>query len=600
MRKLFVGLLFVAEILAQSQSDGKKLPVRPLFIEEPAAHVPMRDGVVLVADVFRPDTRQKVPAILVRTPYGRKGNSLLGYRLFVQEGYAVVIQDVRGRYGSAGKYGSITQEGRDGNDTINWIAEQPWSNGRVGMAGASYLGMVQWWAAIAQNPHLKAIAPMVSGDDEYFDRYYSTGGALKLGHRLLWISQNLTPPGLMRPKFNSYISLLPQRSLDKAATFNKQELWRSVMDHPSYDSFWKKLSIREQMQRVSIPVLSMGGWFDNYGESDLDAFARLRKRGVPCELWIGPWAHNFAYRFPTMDFGSNARVPTRSLQLAWFNRVLKQEPQTQKVAETAPLHLFVMGPNVWREEREWPLARTRYTSYYLASNGRANSAAGDGVLRLRPQPQGPADKFTYDPSDPVPTKGGAICCDPVVLPPGPLDQTAVEKRQDVLVYTSEILRDPVEVTGPVNALLYIATSAIDTDFTAKLVDVFPNGKPLGITDGILRLRYRLSPEKPVLAKRNTPYQILIRTGVTSYVFAPGHRIRVEISSSNFPRYDRNLNTGRPVADETTPVVAQQTVFHNERYPSAVILPIIPRSQQEAVRRQQRAYGRIHPMGTAVE
>jgi len=257
----------------------------------------------------------------------------------------------------------------------------------------------------------------------------------------------------------------------------------------------------------------------------------------------------------------------------WFDRWTKH-PEAREL--TPPLlHLFVMGPDVWREEHEWPLARTRYTPLYLVSYGSANSSKGDGVLRWQPVLKSMADTFSYDPKNPVPTSGGTICCEPAVFPPGPLDQRSVEARADVLVYTSAPLTEDLEVTGPVRTVLYVSTSANDTDFTAKLVDVQPDGRPLLVTDGIQRLRYRLSLDKPVLVKRNAAYQISVDTGVTSYVFAPGHRIRVEVSSSNFPKFDRNLNSAGLNADQSKLTKAKQTVYHEKGYPSAIILPVIP-------------------------
>ena len=546
--------------------------------EELGVTIPMRDGVRLAADVVLPPGAGRWPSVLVRTPYGRKSSVMAGYQFFVRRGYAVILEDVRGRYESQGVFGDTVQEGPDGNDTINWISEQPWSNGRVAMAGNSYLGMVQWWAAVQDNPHLAAISPMCSGDDEYLDRFYSEGGALQLGHRLVWLAQNLTPPSHVRPLFASYIDHLPLRSADLAATGVVLPPWRTALAHPSYDSFWRRFSIREQIQRVEVPVLSFGGWFDEYAESDLDAFARLAKRHEAVETWIGPWAHNPGWKFPTRDFGPQAVLPIRTKQADWFDRWVKKAPSLaeETEAETPLLHLFVMGPNVWREEHEWPLARTRQTPLYLNSEGHANSSAGDGVLHWQPVKESPSDVFTYDPEDPVPTEGGAICCDPNLLPPGPLDQTTVERRDDVLVYTTPPLNEEVEVTGPVRVVLYVATSANDTDYTAKLVDVQPDGHPLLVTDGIQRLRYRLSLAEPVFVKRNTAYEISIDAGVTSYVFATGHRIRLEVSSSNFPRFDRSLNSVRPNADEMKIGKARQTVFHEHGYPSAIILPIIPR------------------------
>lgn len=540
--------------------------------------VPMRDGVRLAADLFLPPNAAasggRWPTVLIRTPYSRKSLASQSYRYFARRGYAVVIEDVRGRFASQGKFGNIVQEGADGNDTINWISEQPWSNGRVAMAGGSYLGMVQWWAALEENPHLAAISPVCSGDDEYTDRYYSTGGALKLGHRLLWVSENLTPPSGVPALLASYIRHLPLKSADIAATGVPQPLWRSALAHPSFDDYWKRLSVRERINRVNVPALSFGGWFDNYAQSDLDAFSRLALQRKPVETWIGPWAHNPAYRFPTRDFGPQARIGIRSLEADWFDRWLKKNPST-----VAPLlHIFVMGPDVWREEHEWPLARTHYTPLYLESEGRANSSAGDGTLRWQPVSRSKTDTFTYDPRDPVPTVGGAICCEPKILPPGPLDQTAVETRKDVLVYTSAPLTEDLEVTGPVRTILYVATSANDTDFTAKIVDVAPGGRPLAVTDGIQRLRYRLSLDRPIFVKQNQAYQISVDAGVTSHVFASGHRIRLEVSSSNFPRFDRNMNTTAPNGEQTKPIKARQTLFHEKGYPSAIILPVIGKAK----------------------
>ena len=330
------------------------------------------------------------------------------------------------------------------------------------------------------------------------------------------------------------------------------------------------------MNKIVVPVLSMGGWFDTYASGDLDMFSRLSSEHHTIETWIGPWAHNPSLKFRMSDFGPQASIGIRARQAAWFDRWLKTQPVNEHPeAQDSLLHIFVMGRNAWREEHEWPLARTRYTSLYLSSNGHANSSSGDGMLRWRPARKALADAFTYDPRNPVPTMGGATCCEASVLPAGPLDQTAVERRPDVLVYTSPALAEDLEVTGPVRVVLYIATSANDTDFTAKLVDLAPDGRPLLVTDGIQRLRYRLSLNHPAFAKRNTAYQINIDAGVTSFVFAAGHRIRLEISSSNFPRFDRNLNSLRANADETKFTEAQQTVFHERGYASALILPVIP-------------------------
>ena len=355
--------------------------------------VAMRDGIHLDTNVFHPSGLARFPAILVRTPYGKGADLPAGYASFLDRGYAVVLQDVRGRYASEGVFDALDQEGPDGYDTLNWIATQSWSDGKIGMMGGSYLGIAQWRVAVLNNPHLKAIFPVVSGYDDYFDRFYSTGGATKLGHRLLWFSENLTPPGLAKPKFDDYINHVPLRTSDRAATTRTLSLYQAVLDHPTYDSFWKNISVREKLDRIQIPVFSVGGWYDNYVESDLDAFTALHKasRGtdVKHRILIGPWAHNMSTPFGGINFGDDSSAPIRSYQIEWFDRWLKGTPdeaapytreawhKTRAEVDEAPVHIFVMGVNRWRDEREWPLARTRYTPMYLGGKGHANSLTGD-------------------------------------------------------------------------------------------------------------------------------------------------------------------------------------------------------------------------------
>jgi putative CocE/NonD family hydrolase len=563
--------------------------------------VAMRDNVRLDTNVFYPAASGRFPTVLVRTPYGKGSDLPAGYQSFINHGYAVVMQDVRGRYGSGGMFDVLNQEGPDGFDTLNWIAAQPWSDGKVGMIGGSYLGIAQWRVALLNNPHLKAIFPVVSGSDEYRDRYYSPGGALKLGHRLLWMSQNLTTPGAAKPKFTDYIDHLPLRTVDRSATRRTLGFYQTILNHPNYDSFWKDLSVQEHIDRVHVPVFSVGGWYDNFAESDLEAFAALHKLYGRLDdkhrIMIGPWAHNMSTPFPGVSYGDDSSSPIRSYQIEWFDHWLKGEPEDARrfspeswhavraEVDEAPVHIFVMGVNRWRDEPDWPLARAKTTALYLASERAANSLNGDGVLQWKPErakaPTPSSDSFTYDPRNPVPTRGGAVCCDPKIFPWGPIDQRPVEKRQDVLVYTSAPMKQDLEVTGPIRVVLYASTSALDTDFTVKLVDVFPNGEARNLTDGILRVRHRDGLEKAELAEPGKVYPLLIDAGVTSNVFLAGHALRIEVSSSNFPRFDRNPNTGRPFADETTLKKAQQMVYHSRQYPSHVLLPVIPASERQA-------------------
>ncbi len=538
----------------------------------------MRDGVRLAASIFLPplgSDHARLPAILVRTPYGRGAGITPNYQAFVDHGYAVVVEDVRGRYESEGVFQPLHQEPADGDDTLNWIARQYWSDGKVGMVGGSYQGIVQWKVAPLNNPHLKAIFPVVSGNDDYRDRFYSPGGALKLGHRLEWMSENQRAPGY-HPDFSKYTLHLPLRTADILATGWTSEMYRAALDHPAYDSFWRAISTREQLQRIRIPVFSVGGWYDNFVESDLEAYAGLHKSSGLNRILIGPWAHNMSYGFEGVNFGPEAAVPIRTLQLEWFDQWLMGK-DTPLVSQP-PVKIFVMGANKWREEREWPPESASERRFFLVSSGKANTLNGDGALDEKPKWRVSEDRYVFDPRDPAPTLGGAVCCNPLIFPWGPKDQRPVEKRKDVLVYTTRPLKRDVEAIGPVKVVLYVATSARDTDFTAKLVDVFPDGYARNLTDGVLRLRYRNSLEKPELAHAGEVYRITLDAGVTSNVFLKGHRIRVEISSSNFPRFDRNPNTGGPIADEIRLRPASQTVYHDRQRPSHVLLLVMPESK----------------------
>ncbi|MEP6714001.1 MAG: CocE/NonD family hydrolase [Terriglobia bacterium] len=548
----------------------------PLFAAAPVREfdvaVPMRDGVRLSANVFRPAASIRYPTILLRTPYGKGRELTLNYLSFVERGYAVVVQDVRGRYLSGGEFEPINQEVNDGDDTLNWIAAQPWSDGGVGMYGGSYLGIAQWKAALSHNPHLKAIFPYVSGDDDYRDRFYSPGGAMKLGHRLLWIAENMRAPDYVEPDFRKYIWMMPERLADTLAAGLPTSLWQEVASHPEYDKFWKTGSVREHLKDIHVPVYSFGGWYDNYVEGDLEAFETLSKSNPQDRITVGPWPHIFSSPFASVTYGKSATVPLRPLQLGWFDRWLKGR---DAVEPGHPVRIFVMGTDKWRDEDEWPLARARPVKLYLSARNHANSIYGDGVLGGEQDKSAPADTFVYDPGKPVPTRGGAVCCDAKVFPWGPMDQLAVEKRSDVLVYTTPPLDSDMEVTGPIKLVLFASSTAPDTDFTAKLVDVFPDGEARNLTDGILRVRYRDSLEHAKLMTPGQVYRLNIDVGVTSNVFRAKHRIRLEISSSNFPRYDRNPNTGGAVADERQLRKATQTVYHDRDRHSYLLVPVIP-------------------------
>ncbi len=539
--------------------------------------VPMRDGVRLAANIFLPGQGSHYPALLERTPYGKGADITPNYQAFVDRGYAVVAQDVRGRYESEGVFEPLTEESDDGDDTLNWIARQAWSNGKIGMMGGSYRGIVQWKAALGGNPHLKAIFPVVSGWDDYIDRFYSTGGAMKLGNRLEWLAENLKLPDY-KPDFASYVLHLPVRAADAAATGRSVKMFQQAVEHPAYDSYWRSISTRERIRDVRVPVFSVGGWYDNFAESDLEASAAVRSEGRPGRILIGPWPHNMSYKFKDVDFGADSQIPIHALQLAWFDRWLKgiDSPDLHR----PPVKIFVMGLNAWREDRSWPPPAARRRSFYLTSGGRANSLNGDGRLSEAPPQVSATDRFAFDPSDPTPTMGGPVCCNPNVFPWGPMDQRPVESRKDVLVYTTEPLSEDLEAIGPVTVTLYAASSAKDADFTAKLVDVWPNGYARNLTDGVLRLRYRDSLEKPEAATPGAVYRIVIDAGVTANAFLKGHRVRLEIAGGSFPRFDRNSGTGGRNAYETKLQRSSQTVYHDRDHPSELTLMAVPAPKEQ--------------------
>jgi uncharacterized protein len=579
-----VRRLLLITSLGTLAAFGQSATIKQLHV-----HVPMRDGVMLSANVFRPGGPGAVSTILIRTPYGKGDDWSQNHEAFVEHGYAVVVEDVRGRYESQGTFQPLTQEPQDGDDTLNWIARQPWSNGKVGMTGGSYLGIVQWKVATLNNSHLKAIFPWVSGDDDYRDRYYSTGGAMKLGHRLLWVEENLKLPGYDPPSFDKFVMALPLRHSDSVVTGHQVPLLQKVLEHPADDAYWQSISVREQLKNIKVPVFSVGGWYDNYVESDLDAFATLHKQSNVNRILIGPWPHNVNTIMPGNDFGRDSQIFFRKTQLEWFDQWLKDKdvPMMSK----PPVRIFVMGSNQWRDESDWPPKGTRMVKFYLESGGHANSLNGDGTLTNEPVMKSEHDVYVFDPHNPVPTRGGAVCCNPKIFPWGPMDQRPVEQRNDVLVYSTPVLREDVEVTGRIEVTLFAASTAPDTDFSAKLVDVFPNGAARNLTDGMLRARYRKSLENPELLKKGEVAEYKIDAGVTSNVFQKGHRIRVEISSSNFPRFDRNPNTGRPIADETELVPATQTIHHDHKHESYVLLPLAPDPSLRAARASTGTYRR---------
>ncbi|MEW6355115.1 MAG: CocE/NonD family hydrolase [Planctomycetota bacterium] len=542
--------------------------------------VPMRDGVTLSADIYMPDGPGPFPTILVRTPYDNNGSVGKG-RLCASRGYAFVAQDCRGRYDSDGNFYPWHQEADDGFDTQEWIAKQPWCNGKIGMVGGSYLGLVQWLSAMRGSKRLTCIAPRVITSNFYDSPNYG-GGAFQLALNMLWGFRML---GRVNQNVDHYdwcklFRALPLITADEQAGRHVKH-WKDWVSHPSYDDYWKEVSVEENYEKITVPALIMGGWYDLYSKQVFTNFNGMTQRGGSesarkgTRLIVGAWPHPLSASTKTgeVDFGPDSKIDLEAVEDQWLERYLKGNESA--AIQDAPIRLFIMGRNIWRDEREWPLARTEWTNYYFHSRGGANSLLGDGVLSTETPSDEPPDRFTYDPHTPVPTMGGNNCCAPNILPWGPYDQRPTERRQDVLVYTTDPMEEDLEVTGPIVVKLYASSSARDSDFTGKLLDVYPCGYAMNLCDGILRARYRESFEKAKFMRPGKVYEFTIDLWVTGNVFRKGHRIRVDISSSNFPRFDRNPNTGHDFGMDAEIREARQVVHHDRKYPSHIVLPVIP-------------------------
>ncbi len=571
----------------------------------------MRDGVVLRANVYRPAGEGKWPVLLTRLPYGKDftlGGAVLDPAQVARRGYVVIVQDTRGRFNSEGEWNPMRNEAQDGYDTIEWASKLHYSNGIVGMYGISYFGFTQWISLIQQPPSLKAAIPIMTWNDPLNGTLFR-GGALELGVQAQWhLSMGIDV--LMRrhrtdpdpSKFGEALYKLAQ-DIDAMGTQGYYSLplkeFEPLVRNDVAPAFFEgvaspmdrnhadQLTIMGKHEQVTAPTFNIGGWYDIFVQDTIDHFRIMRTQGSTPEarqskLLIGPWTHGgFMNPIGELNFGMGAtaalidlKIDFMSLQLRWFDHFLK-EIDTGITSE-APIKIFVMGANIWRDEQEWPLARAIETRYYLHSNGNANSLKGDGVLSTSaPESESP-DQYDYDPANPVLTRGGALLMTPEFRP-GPFDQTPVESREDVLVYSTPALEQDVEVTGPISVHLWATSSAPDTDFVARLVDVHPNGYAQNLTDGIIRARYRnfAHSEQPSLIEPGKAYEYEIDLWSTSNVFKQGHRIRLDITSSCFPRWDRNPNTGHDFGSSSEIVVAHQTILHDAEHPSYVLLPIVP-------------------------
>lgn len=577
---------------------------------EKSVLVSMRDGVRLSTDLYFPKgVASRLPAILIRTPYDKNTDTavILAARMFAAQGYAVALQDVRGKFESEGNYVVSAADTNDGYDAVGWLAAQSWASGKVGTYGCSYRGENQVQMAKLRHPNHVAMIPMASGGAiRYFGAV--TGGAVELASGAQWFATNgakirpvLGPrddhAGFVRAA--SVFKLEPQlRPVDWTRVWRTLPVhdmvtetgappsdWEGFVSHEPSDPWWHQFGYVGTKDRFDTPALFLDSWYD-YGAADTFALAELWRRNAASErtrenvfVVIAPTTHCVYARdreqtiVGQRDVG-DARIDFYGLYLRWFDYWLKGIDNG--VTRMPKVQIFVMGKNQWRGEQEWPLARTQFTRFYLRSDGRANSRTGTGLLSIEPPESEPADRFHYDPASPVPSTGGPDFGTPLAgMVAGAVDQSHVEMRHDILVYTSPPLESGLEITGPIELVLFVSSSARDTDFTAKLVDVFPDGRAFNVQEGILRARYREGFDRKVLMRPDEVYRVPVSLSVTSNYFGPGHRIRLEVSSSNFPRFDRNLNTGGRNYDETEWVVAENEVHHSEGRASYLMLPLIP-------------------------
>jgi putative CocE/NonD family hydrolase len=567
--------------------------------------VSMRDGVKLATDVYRLDDGAKHPVLVNGHPYDNDHFLAMHELLFsplvaAQRGYAVVVQEARGRAGSEGTWSPYGDEGSDAYDTVEWAAAQPWSDGNVGLYGACALGLSTIQGAVEAPPHLKAVFAYMTATNAHSGWTYSCGGGFELGFQMSWIwtilahdtlsRLNLEPAALEEAhrklaeakadmgKSGSHLPLIDFPAFqDGAAPY-----WREWLSHPSYDDFWQKVDAVAHADRIKVPVLHMSSWYDTCMKGHMDLHSALRLQSDEAvrnehKLVIGPWDHSAYYnKRPTCagerDFGPLALTGPDTLSgiaFEWFDHWLIG--QEDRLEQENSVRYYQMGENTWQETDVWPPAHT-LVPYYLHSAGQANSRMGDGALNTEAPGTEPADSYVYDPLEPVPTTGGRSMID---VPTGVENQAKVEERQDVLVYTTPRLSESVAITGPVSVSLYASSDAPDTDFTAKLVDVEPDGYCANIAEGIVRARYRKGRDREEFLEPGEVTEFCIDLWDMAHTFKANHRIRLEISSSNFPRFDRNLNS------RVTPALgsaedaqkAVQQVLHNAQYPSRLNLPV---------------------------
>jgi putative CocE/NonD family hydrolase len=566
-----------------------------------------RDGVHLAADVYRPDGAGPFPTLIFRIRGGRSSAFITGLLLVnpleaVRRGYAVVIQEVRGRAGSEARWHPFVHERDDGEDCLNWVLAQPWCDGRLGSYGTAYSAVTALSMAALGRDELKALVLLGTGAD-YHDGWVYTNGAFELGWNIYWAYMTLSETimrldvddderAALRREYAQAIIDAPAVAARLPITDHPllqrcgEVQYHEWLEHPDYDEYWESFDVLRDVEQLSVPVLSLVGWHDNFLKSHLDLYrsmsALAREPGrTHHRLLIGPWEHaNYVNPFTTSRTGAVQFGPSAAcgvaisgpLLLDWFDRWIKDE----QTGPAGGVRYWQLGSDEWREAPAWPPDHEQ-RRLYLHSSGGANSRRGDGVLSaVAPTADEPPDSYVYDPLHPVPTVGGRTLM-PTIMLAGIEDQTAVEERSDVLCYSSPVLTRELELAGPVSVELWAISSAVDTDFTAKLVDVAPSGFAANLADGIVRGRYRESTkQRSAPLTPGEPVRLQIDLWDLAHTFKPGHRVVLEVSSSNFPRFDRNLNTGHEIGEDgpDDARLAAQQILHDAAHPSAVVLPVL--------------------------
>jgi putative CocE/NonD family hydrolase len=544
----------------------------------------LRDGVLLAMDLLRPDVPGRFPTVLLRTPYNKvKTLSAPQHRSFYEQlarrGYIVAVQDVRGRFNSDGVFDPYRQEHEDGFDTVEWLARQDWCDGNVGMIGRSYVGQTQWFAASHAPQALKAIIPTASPPGHPFLNEPIWGGAVLLAMAEWMVSMGRRCeqlPGLqgLFTQDCPYFEALPLSRLAESAGV-ASAWWQEWLSHPTYDDYWRSCGYEQHWSQITVPALNVTGWWDMNFLGAPRNFEGMRAHGATQEaregqrLVIGPWPHwvNQSRTLSGVDFGPGAVTELDRYTLRFLDYWLRGA-QDNGLREEGRVHVFVVGANEWWEADDWPLPGTQQTEFYLHSGGGANTHRGDGTLSRESPRDEPYDEYEADPLDPVRTLWN--------LHEGPVDDRPMSARADVLCYTSEILQRPLDAVGPVKAVLYASSSAKDCDWHVRLIDVHPNGPARFLCHGVLRARFRQGYERAVFLEPGSVERLEIDMTATGVRFLPGHRIRVQIASAWFSRFDRNPQTDALnwMIDPRAPEIARQRIYHDGQHASHITLPVI--------------------------